>query len=129
MSDITIIIFVISFIIFIISFIDYLLHDTDSHKTELLNSLVYPLFVHCYVSLLSSNEAESGTITYYCMKRCGLCLCMYIAKRLYTDTSHSIDSHCVSNDELQQLLSLTSAASLQSSPLVEKYRYCNTKGT
>ncbi|XP_019849552.1 PREDICTED: TAF5-like RNA polymerase II p300/CBP-associated factor-associated factor 65 kDa subunit 5L isoform X1 [Amphimedon queenslandica] len=85
------------------SFIDYLLHETDSYKTELLNSLVYPLFVHCYVSLVSSNETES-------------------AKRLYADTSHSIDSHCVSNDELQQLLSLTSAASLQSSPLVEKYR-------
>ena len=56
------ILFILFIIIIIIinSLVDYLSHETDSQKTELLNSLVYPLFVNCYISLLTSNDADSG---------------------------------------------------------------------
>ena len=56
-------VYIILFIIIIIiinSLVDYLSHETDSQKTELLSSLIYPLFVNCYISLLTSNDADSG---------------------------------------------------------------------
>lgn len=47
------------------SLVDYLLYEVDTHKTELLSSLIYPLFVHCYFCLLTTSDVESGNCNVY----------------------------------------------------------------
>ena len=42
------------------SLVHFLHHDVNEYKTELQQSLFYPLFVYSYLLLVSLNEGESG---------------------------------------------------------------------
>ena len=45
------------------SLVHFLHHDVNEYKTELQQSLFYPLFVYSYLLLVSLNEGESGMKT------------------------------------------------------------------
>lgn len=85
------------------SLVHFLHHDVNEYKTELQQSLFYPLFVYSYLLLLSLNEGES-------------------AQTLYSRWSDDINKHCTSSHELKELLSLESKQDLLTSSLAEKFR-------
>lgn len=118
------------------SLVHFLTHETTPHKTELKQTILYPLFLCCYISLVAMDESDKGEKLHLHSHFMGCfsmnCQFFYflfimtvfcVALSLYSSLEDIINKVCTNSHDIKELLLLNGKESLETSLLAEKFRF------